>query len=295
MDDGKDRSSIFISYSHRDAEWLARLRVHLRPLERDFPITVWDDTMIEPGTHWREAIESSLTAAKVVILLVSADFLASDFIASDELPRILKGARSAGVLVLPVIVSPSRFARTPGLSDFQTANDPARPLISLSRGEQEGVLVQLSERIEAALAPPPRPKASARPAQPAHPAFPGFVAKLRELSKAREGSFLVASVGAYYVQFLAPQDGEAWMEASESKFLPQGEELSPREHARLEAMGFEPPGEGETNFHRTVALSGEAAIAEAATLSLRVLTEVFGRALDATVEFELNLEDEAPR
>ena len=90
------RNRVFISYSHHDVRHLERLRVHLRPLERDHIIEVWDDTRPSPGTNWRDAIVEALSSAKVGILLISADFLASDFIVNNELPPLLKAASDGG-------------------------------------------------------------------------------------------------------------------------------------------------------------------------------------------------------
>lgn len=146
-----ERTHVFVSYSHQDAEWLRRLRVHLRPLEIDHEVEIWDDTMIEPGLLWREKIEQAITPAKVAILLVSADFLASDFIRNNELPPLLKAAKEDGAVILPVILSPSRFHKVPSLAQFQAVNNPAKPLIGLTRNEQEAALVKVAAAVEAAL------------------------------------------------------------------------------------------------------------------------------------------------
>jgi predicted ATPase len=145
------RTQVFVSYSHRDSQWLERLRVHLRPLEREHTIQIWDDTKIAPGASWREEIERAVEAAKVAVLLVSADFLASDFIAGEELPPLLSAAREEGAVILPVILSPSRFMKTKGLAHLQCVNSPSAPLIDMTRGEQEAVFVKVAECIEAAL------------------------------------------------------------------------------------------------------------------------------------------------
>lgn len=86
------RTKIFISYSHVDMAWLSRLQVHLRPLQRTGLIEVWDDTRLAGGDQWREAIAEAIASAKVAILLISPDFLASDFIATEEVPRLLQRA-----------------------------------------------------------------------------------------------------------------------------------------------------------------------------------------------------------
>jgi TIR domain len=147
----RKRTQVFISYSHHDADWLERLRIHLRPLMRESTIEVWDDTQIQPGSTWRDEIRTALASAKVAVLLISADFLASDFIASEELPPLLAAAKEEGATILPLIVSPSRFTRTESLSKYQAVNDPLKPLLSMARGEQEEVLVRVAERIESAI------------------------------------------------------------------------------------------------------------------------------------------------
>ena len=145
------RTKIFISYSHKDVRWLDRLHVHLKHLERSNEITGWDDTLIKPGEKWREAIRSGLEDAKVAVLLISADFLASDFINSNELPSLLASAESEGVVIFPILVSPSRFEETTDLSMFQAVNPPSHPLNAMTKTKREAVFVRVSRLIEEAL------------------------------------------------------------------------------------------------------------------------------------------------
>jgi hypothetical protein len=153
-----ERTKVFVSYSHQDGEWLKRLRVHLKPLERRYGLDVWADTNIKPGSQWRDEIKRGLETARVAVLLVSADFIASDFISSNELPPLLRAAEEEGTLILPVILSPSMFSRMDELARFQTVNDPSMPLVDLDRGDQEAVLVKLTEEIESAFGFVPKEK-----------------------------------------------------------------------------------------------------------------------------------------
>jgi hypothetical protein len=145
------RDEAFVCYSRANKKWLERVRVHLRPLERRGVLKLFDDTKIKPGTRWREEIKTALDRARVAILLVSADFLASDFIAENELPPLLEKAESGGATILAVIVSPCGFRRERKLADYQAVNDPSKPLDRLTESESEQVLTELAEAVESAL------------------------------------------------------------------------------------------------------------------------------------------------
>lgn len=143
------RKKIFICYSHSDTEWLKRVQTHLSALEDDMAdIDVWDDTQIRAGMKWETEIAKALSEAKISVLLISADFLASDFIKENELPPLLDAAREKGTVILPLILKPSRFEKNKNLSQFQAINPPANPLILLDEGKQEEILVKLVDRIE---------------------------------------------------------------------------------------------------------------------------------------------------
>ncbi|MGW0599611.1 toll/interleukin-1 receptor domain-containing protein [Streptomyces sp. NPDC002776] len=144
---------VFISYSHTDEQYLRRLLVHLRPLDRQGMINVWSDQRIDVGDPWREKIEEALEGARIAVLLISADFLASDFIVNDELPPLLAKAQGHGTRILPVIIKACRFVRDPQLSKFQAANNPKKPLAGMAEHEQEVVYDRVAEAIENVVQP----------------------------------------------------------------------------------------------------------------------------------------------
>jgi len=140
--------NIFISYSHNDSEYLDRLMVHLKPLQRQGIIDPWVDTRLLAGDRWKTEIEKSLNSAKAAILLISADFLASDFIIENELPPLLSNAEKKGTLIIPVILKPCRFLREATLNIFQAINSPDTPLSSMDENEKELIYDTVSQRIE---------------------------------------------------------------------------------------------------------------------------------------------------
>jgi len=148
MANKSSKNMIFISYSHKDSKWLERVTTHLKPLKKESNISLWSDKLIKPGEKWEEKIYYSLNSSKVAILLVSADFLASDFITNNELPPLLEAAEKKGTTILPVFISDSRFDMIKSISQFQAINDPKKPLLDLTESEQEKVFVKLCHTIE---------------------------------------------------------------------------------------------------------------------------------------------------
>ena len=154
-DKSKEKSekikTVFVSYSHRDTIYLDRLKVHLRPLERKGSVQLWSDTLIQSGDKWKQEIEKALGKAAIAVLLISADFLASDFIINNELQPLLKKAEDKGTIIIPVVLKPCRFLREQTISQFQAINDPLTPLCNMTEYEREDIYERLAQRIELAL------------------------------------------------------------------------------------------------------------------------------------------------
>jgi len=144
------RNQIFVSYSHQDAEWLTQLQTQLKPYIRAEGLIVWDDTKIKPGAKWKAEIEKALATAKVAILLVSPDFIASDFIDRHELPPLLNAAEQEGLTIIWIPISASSYRKTE-IEKYQAVHPPNKPLDSLNKAECNQAWVKICEEVEKAI------------------------------------------------------------------------------------------------------------------------------------------------
>ena len=143
---------IFVSYSHEDEEWKNRLCQMLAPFLRDgnIELELWvDDGDIQPGDRWHEEIQSALKAAGVAVVLVSAPFLASEYVMKYELPEIISAASDGKIRLFWVYVSHAAYDATE-LEPFQAAHDVSQPLYALARPEQDEILLKVARDIKAA-------------------------------------------------------------------------------------------------------------------------------------------------
>jgi hypothetical protein len=143
------QNSVFVTYSHKDKRFLDEFLVHLKPLERTKHVAAWSDRQIEPGTKWFEEIKKSLTSAKVAVMLVSSDFLASDFIHEHELGPLLKEANAGGVQILWVLLRACSYKDT-ALKDYQSVIPPDKPLAEMKSG-RDNAWVAICDQIKAAV------------------------------------------------------------------------------------------------------------------------------------------------
>src|SRR5687767_9105482 len=97
---------LFYSYSHKDEMFRVQLEKHFSVLHRQGVIHGWNDRKITGGNDWAEEIDSHLADADVVLLLVSADFLASEYCYDIELARAMERHESGDARVIPVILRP---------------------------------------------------------------------------------------------------------------------------------------------------------------------------------------------
>ena len=143
------RPTIFISYSHADEAWKDRLVTHLKVLQMQDLLDLWDDSRIGGGVDWYPEIQAAMDRACVAILLVSADFLASGFILKEEVPRLLQRRDEGGLHVFPVIVRPCAWKRVKWLSRMQLRPYEARPLSAGDEHQIDADLAAIAEEVAA--------------------------------------------------------------------------------------------------------------------------------------------------
>jgi tetratricopeptide (TPR) repeat protein len=158
---------VFISYSHKDRTWKERLVRQLGVLQREGLLHVWHDGLISTGGDWLPEIESAMTEAGVAVLLVSADFLNSDFIRGREVPTLLKRRQNEGMRIFPVIVNPCPWQKVKWLAPIQALPEGDKTLADLSKVKADRVLSSLAvEILELVQAGMPATGAKARGRQP---------------------------------------------------------------------------------------------------------------------------------
>ena len=135
------RDQVFVSFSPSDKSYLEDIKKHFKPFKDK--INFGGNDQVLPGQNWKEEIEEAISKTKVIILLLSADFLASDFIISNELPSLLKAAENDGARILTVILRPCLYDIIDELEDYKKMNPGNVPILSMDMMEREELYVNL--------------------------------------------------------------------------------------------------------------------------------------------------------
>jgi hypothetical protein len=123
---------LFISYSHKDQCFCNKLAKHLSQLERDKVIDAWHDSKIAAGDEWEKAIDCNFEAAHIILLLISSDFLNSDY-CDNELKRAMQRHEEKSATVVPVLLRPCDIRGT----DFMKLQGLPKNLNPVSRWEDQ--------------------------------------------------------------------------------------------------------------------------------------------------------------
>lgn len=140
---------IFIAYSHEDLAFKNELKKFLRPMLREERISVWDDYDIEAGQEWDAAIKERLYSAGIVLLLVSADSLASDYFYGKEVQVSLERHQKGEVVVVPIILRHCDWENTP-LGNLEVLPEKGRPVVDWATRDQawQDVVTRLRRVVE---------------------------------------------------------------------------------------------------------------------------------------------------
>jgi len=120
-------AAVFIAYSREDKRLRDRLVKHLAILEREGLVRVWYDGRIIPGEKWEDEIRRHLQGADLILLLVSADFVASEYCYDVEMKIALDRHRKGEVVVLPIILRESDWSSLP-IAELQALPEGAKPI-----------------------------------------------------------------------------------------------------------------------------------------------------------------------
>jgi O-acetyl-ADP-ribose deacetylase (regulator of RNase III) len=113
QENARDKGTeVFISYSHKDERLCKRLETHLTSLKLEGLITDWHDRQIVPGSEWDREIDQHLNSAKIILLLLSADFMASRYIMDIEVDRALERHEAGDACVIPVVLKKVDWTRS---------------------------------------------------------------------------------------------------------------------------------------------------------------------------------------
>ena len=106
-------AKLFFSYSHKDEDLRNELETHLALLKRQGVISSWHDRRITAGSDFDETISSELELSQIILLLVSAHFLASDYCYEKEMKRSIEKHEDGSSVVIPVILHPCDWHSSP--------------------------------------------------------------------------------------------------------------------------------------------------------------------------------------
>lgn len=103
---------LFISYSHRDEKYRLSLESHLSILKRQGVISEWHDRKITPGSYWEREIDKNINNADIILLLISSDFISSDYCYEKELDTAINQHETQQSIVIPIIIRPTDWDDT---------------------------------------------------------------------------------------------------------------------------------------------------------------------------------------
>src|SRR5258706_11817633 len=104
---------VFCCYAREDQEMLEHLKKHLMPLQRGGQIKIWSDTNLNAGAEWEKELHQHLESADLILLLISSDFMNSDYCYSTEMKRAIERHDQGSAQVIPILLRPIHWESAP--------------------------------------------------------------------------------------------------------------------------------------------------------------------------------------
>ena len=147
------RTRVFCSYSHNDAAYFKELEVQLASLKRSDCIELWSDREIRPGEGWQTKVSDALEGADLILLLISPDFIASDYCFEVELKRAMELADSGEAITIPILVRACDWSSMPfaKLQMMPTDHHPLTPIASRAGVDRDEAWAHVATTIRALL------------------------------------------------------------------------------------------------------------------------------------------------
>jgi hypothetical protein len=130
LDKEMTRPTVFISYSHKDELEKDKLVSHLGVLQSAGLISLWSDQEIGAGADWEQTLNQAMSQAKVAILLISANYLTSDFILGKEIPALLHRHQQEGLIIFSIIATACAWRMVDWLAQTQIRPKSGKPVWS---------------------------------------------------------------------------------------------------------------------------------------------------------------------
>lgn len=202
-------SEIFICYSHADEALVKRFLIHLKPIGHS-GTTAWSDHRIAPSSEWDREIREKLASCGAAVLMVSADFLASDYINRVELPALLQARNERGLKLFPLYLRICRYQDLPAklqIAHLHGLNDPAQPIAELATPLQDRAFADaVGKLVDVLRADAPKP--------PSRRGCPELTLRVERTAAEWTGKYFVAGQAYASYQHAAlsrplPESGEA--------------------------------------------------------------------------------------
>ncbi len=140
---------IFFCYAHEDEAFLNKLKAHLSPLQRQGFIATWHDRDISAGVEWEQEIKEQLNAAQIILLLISPDFMNSDYCYGIQMQRAIERHERKEARVIPVILDYVYWKVEP-LRKLQALPTDTNPITSASWRSQNEAFLDVVEGVRKA-------------------------------------------------------------------------------------------------------------------------------------------------